>query len=118
MRTTLVHLELSPVLDSVLVCALLVGRRFGGYLEGLHVRPGQPDIIAAGADGFVAAAPDLVAGFEREARERAERATALATRSADEAMRAKAQLEKALAGERERAEALERERRRLSTMLK
>ena len=74
MRTTLVHLELSPVLDSVLACALLVGRRFGGYLEGLHVRPGQPDIIAAGADGFVAAAPDLVAGFEREARERAERA--------------------------------------------
>ena len=38
------------------------------------MRPGQPDIIAAGADGFVAAAPDLVAGFEREARERAERA--------------------------------------------
>src|SRR5919199_4463917 len=74
MRTTLVHLELSPVLDSVLACALLVGRTFGGYLEGLHVRPGQPDIIAAGADGFVAAAPDLVAGFEREARERAERA--------------------------------------------
>ena len=38
------------------------------------MRPGQPDIIAAGADGFVAAAPDLVASFEREARERAERA--------------------------------------------
>src|SRR3954451_23855517 len=74
MRTTLVHLELSPVLDSVLACGLLVGRTFGGYLEGLHIRPGQPDIIAAGADGFVAAAPDLVAGFEREARERAERA--------------------------------------------
>lgn len=74
MRTILVNLEMSPVLDSVLESALLVGRRFGSYIEGLHMRPGQPDIIAAGADGFVAAAPDLVASFEREARERAERA--------------------------------------------
>jgi nucleotide-binding universal stress UspA family protein len=77
MRTVLVHLELSPVLESVLACALHVGRAFGSHIEGLHVRPGQPDIIAAGADGFVAAAPDLVAGFEREARERAERARTL-----------------------------------------
>ena len=74
MRTILVNLEISPVLDSALQCALLVAQRFGGYIEGLHMRPGQPDIIAAGADGFVAAAPDLVASFEREARERAERA--------------------------------------------
>ena len=74
MRTILVNLEISPVLDSALHCALLMAQRFGSYIEGLHMRPGQPDIIAAGADGFVAAAPDLVAGFEREARERAERA--------------------------------------------
>jgi nucleotide-binding universal stress UspA family protein len=74
MRTILVNLEISPVLDSALECALLVARRFNSYVEGLHMRPGQPDIIAAGADGFVAAAPDLVASFEREARERAERA--------------------------------------------
>ena len=74
MRTILVNLEISPVLDSALHCALLIAQRFGSYIEGLHMRPGQPDIIAAGADGFVAAAPDLVAGFEREARERAERA--------------------------------------------
>lgn len=74
MRTILVNLEISPVLDSVLESALLVARRFGSYVEGLHMRPGQPDIIAAGADGFVAAAPDLVASFEREARERADRA--------------------------------------------
>ena len=74
MRTILVNLEISPVLDSALQCALLVAQRFGSYIEGLHMRPGQPDIIAAGADGFVAAAPDLVASFEREARERAERA--------------------------------------------
>jgi nucleotide-binding universal stress UspA family protein len=74
MRTILVNLEISPVLDSVLHSALLVAQRFGSYVEGLHMRPGQPDIIAAGADGFVAAAPDLVASFEREARDRAERA--------------------------------------------
>lgn len=74
MRTILVNLEVSPALDSALQCALLVAKRFGSYIEGLHMRPGQPDIIAAGADGFVAAAPDLVASFEREARERADRA--------------------------------------------
>ncbi|MCX8100184.1 MAG: universal stress protein [Geminicoccaceae bacterium] len=76
MKTILAHLETGPGLDSVLRCALLVARRFDSYIEGLHLRPGQPDVIAAGADGFVAAAPDLVAGFEREARERAERARA------------------------------------------
>jgi nucleotide-binding universal stress UspA family protein len=74
MRTILVNLEISPGLDSALQSALLVARRFGSYIEGLHMRPGQPDIIAAGADGFVAAAPDLVASFERESRDRAERA--------------------------------------------
>ena len=71
MKTILAHLEPSPVLESVLASALLVARRFGSLIEGLHVKPGQPDVIAAGADGFVAAAPDLVAGFEREAAERA-----------------------------------------------
>ena len=91
MRTILVNLEMSPVLDSVLECALLVARRFGSYIEGLHMRPGQPDIIAAGADGFVAAAPDLVASFEREARERAERA-----REAFEAFVARHQLQRAV----------------------
>ncbi len=76
MRTILAHLEISPVLDSILASALIVGRRYDSYIEGFHMRPGQPDVIAAGADGFVAAAPDLVAGFEREAKDRAERATA------------------------------------------
>ncbi|MEZ5824041.1 MAG: hypothetical protein R3C97_04670 [Geminicoccaceae bacterium] len=74
MRTILAHLEISPGLDSILETALLVARRFDSYIEGFHMRPGQPDVIAAGADGFVAAAPDLVAGFEREAKERAQMA--------------------------------------------
>ncbi|HET6467116.1 MAG TPA: hypothetical protein VFG43_01940, partial [Geminicoccaceae bacterium] len=77
MKTILAHLEISPVLDSVLQCAWLAARRFDSYIEGLHLRPGQPDVIAAGADGFVAAAPDLIAGFERESKERAERARTL-----------------------------------------
>ena len=75
MRTILAHLEISPGLKSILECGLLVAKRFDGYLEGFHMRPGQPDVIAAGADGFVAAAPDLVAGFEREARDRAQMAS-------------------------------------------
>ena len=40
MRTILVNLEVSPVLDSALQCALLVAQRFGSYIEGLHMRPG------------------------------------------------------------------------------
>jgi nucleotide-binding universal stress UspA family protein len=74
MKTILVHLEISPLLEAVLQSAFLAAKRFESYIEGLHMRPGQPDVIAAGADGFVAAAPDLVAGFEREAKERSERA--------------------------------------------
>ena len=77
MRTILAHLEPSPVLPSILECAWLIGQQFESYIEGFHMRPGQPDVIAAGADGFVAAAPDLVAGFEREAKERAEQASRL-----------------------------------------
>ncbi|MCB2011210.1 MAG: universal stress protein [Geminicoccaceae bacterium] len=74
MRTILAHLEISPGLDAILETSLLVARKFDSYIEGFHMRPGQPDVIAAGADGFVAAAPDLVAGFEREAKERAQMA--------------------------------------------
>lgn len=76
MRNILAHVEPGPGLDSVLQCARLVAERFGSYVEGYHMRPGHPDIIAAGADGFVAAAPDLIAGFERETRERANEAAA------------------------------------------
>ena len=79
MRTILAHLESSPVLPSLLRCAWLLGEHDGTYIEGLHMRPSQPDVIAAGADGFIAAAPDLIAGFEQEARERAERAIAAFT---------------------------------------
>lgn len=88
MKTILAHIEPGPGLDSVLRCALLVARQFESHIEGLHLEPGQPDVIAAGADGFIAAAPDLLAGFEREMRERAERA-----RRAFEAFASEAELE-------------------------
>ncbi len=73
MRNLLVHLEATSTLDSLLACAHLVARRFSSYVEGFYVGLGPSDIIAAGADGFVAAAPELVASIEREAKERAER---------------------------------------------
>ncbi|GBD44162.1 hypothetical protein HRbin40_01645 [bacterium HR40] len=76
MRNILAHVEPGPGLESVLRCARLVAERFGSYVEGYHMRPAQPDIVAAGADGFVAAAPDLIAGFERETRQRAREAAA------------------------------------------
>jgi len=75
-RNVLVHVEPGPGEESVLRCALLLARRFSAHMQGVHVIPGRPEIVAAGADGFVAASPDLVAGFEREARERAARAEA------------------------------------------
>ena len=79
MRTILLNLDPNPGLAAALQTALLVARLDGGYIEGLHVRPSRPDVIVAGADGFIAAAPDLVAGFEREAKERSERAIAAFT---------------------------------------
>ncbi len=79
MRTILLNLDPNPGLAAALQTALLVARLDGGYVEGLHVRPSRPDVIVAGADGFIAAAPDLVAGFEREAKGRSERAIAAFT---------------------------------------
>ena len=40
MKTILVHVEEHEGLESVLTSALLVARRFGSHIEGLHVRPG------------------------------------------------------------------------------
>ncbi|MGH6954000.1 MAG: universal stress protein, partial [Alphaproteobacteria bacterium] len=77
MRTILIPVEESSVLRSMLETALLVARRFGAYIEGLHVRPALPGVVAAGAAGLVAATPDLVESFERQDRERTERARRL-----------------------------------------
>ena len=77
MRTILIPVEESSVLPSMLETALLAARRFNAYIEGLHVRPALPGVVAAGAAGLVAATPDLVESFERQDRERSERAKRL-----------------------------------------
>ena len=73
MKTILLPLEESDVLPSVLQTALLAARMFGSYMEGLHVRPGLTGVVAAGAEGLVAATPGLIESFEREDQARAQR---------------------------------------------
>ncbi len=70
MKTILVPVEESEALNSMLETALHVARRFDSYIEGLHVRPALPGVVAAGAAGLVAATPDLVESFERQDQER------------------------------------------------
>jgi nucleotide-binding universal stress UspA family protein len=77
MKTILVPVEESDVLRSMLVTALHTARRFDSYIEGLHVRPALPGVVAAGAAGLVAATPDLVESFERQDEERTETAKKL-----------------------------------------
>jgi nucleotide-binding universal stress UspA family protein len=74
MKNILVHLELSDSLPSVLTSALLAARRFDSHIEGMHVRHAVPDVVAVGADGFVAATPELVDSFERREQEHSRRA--------------------------------------------
>ena len=49
MRSILVPIEESEVLPSILQCSVLIARRFGSYLEGLHVRHEIHGSIAAAA---------------------------------------------------------------------
>ena len=74
MKTFLAHLDPGDGLDAVLDTALLCARKFDGYLEAIHLRNSEPELVAAGADGFVAAAPELMAGLEQEAAQRADQA--------------------------------------------
>jgi len=69
MKTILVHVDEHDSLPSVLTCALLVARRFGSYMEGLHVRPGVPRMVPIGPEGAGLATTELVEGLEREERE-------------------------------------------------
>jgi nucleotide-binding universal stress UspA family protein len=74
MKTFMAHLDPGEGLRSVLDTALLCARMFDGYLEGVHLRNAEPELVAAGADGFIAAAPELMAGLEQEAQTRAQQA--------------------------------------------
>jgi nucleotide-binding universal stress UspA family protein len=76
MKTILLPLEESSVVPSILQTALLTARSFGSYMEGLHVRPGLTGVVAAGAEGLVAATPGLIESFEREDQARAQRVRA------------------------------------------
>lgn len=73
MKTILVPLEESNALPAILQTALLAARTFGSYMEGLHVRPGLTGVVAAGAEGLVAATPGLIESFEQEDQARAKR---------------------------------------------
>ncbi|HLI11413.1 MAG TPA: universal stress protein [Alphaproteobacteria bacterium] len=76
MKTILLPLEEGAALPSILQTALLAARMFGSYMEGLHVRPGLTGVVAAGAEGLVAATPGLIESFEREDQARAQRVRA------------------------------------------
>ena len=76
MKTILVPVEESAVLQSVLQTALLVAQRFDSYIEGRHISR-QPDMILAGAaDGYGATA-GILEQFEQRELERTERARRL-----------------------------------------
>jgi nucleotide-binding universal stress UspA family protein len=62
MKNLLIPIEESELLPSVLESAILVARRFGSYLEGLHVRPDFAGSIAASGVG----APYVIEEFRRE----------------------------------------------------
>ena len=76
MKTILLPLEESEALPAVLQTALIAAGAFGSYMEGLHVRPGLTGVVAAGAEGLVAATPGLIESFEREDQARAQRVRA------------------------------------------
>ena len=73
MKTILVPLEESDVLPSILETALIVGQKFGSYIEGLYEQPGLTEVVVAG-EGLGVTPPDLVETFQQQEKERAVRA--------------------------------------------
>jgi nucleotide-binding universal stress UspA family protein len=69
MRGLLVHVDEHQALESVLRCALLVGRRFDSQLDGLHARPGAPRIIPVAPEGAFIPASEIVEDLERADRD-------------------------------------------------
>src|SRR3546814_12180230 len=72
-KSSLVPLEESEVLDSVLRTALLIARRHDSYIEGLCIRPTLAGAIAVDFEGGAAALSGTEEQFEAEQRERAAR---------------------------------------------
>ncbi|MDH3474801.1 MAG: universal stress protein [Rhodospirillales bacterium] len=75
LKSILVSVEQSQLLDSVFETALLVARRFDSYMEGLYLRSAMSPVVAA--DGISMAAQTAWEEFENEERERARRARGL-----------------------------------------
>ena len=69
MKSILIPVEESELLELVLETALLVARRFGSHMEELHVRPDFAGIIAATGMG----APYVVEDFRKEDRDSIQR---------------------------------------------
>jgi nucleotide-binding universal stress UspA family protein len=65
MKTLLLHLEEHDSVPAMLETALLVARRFGSHVEGLHIRHGAPRLVPMGPEGAGLATTDLVESVER-----------------------------------------------------
>lgn len=74
MKTIMAYLEPDAALPAVLGTSLTIARQFSSHIDAIHLQNSEPELIAAGADGFVAAAPELLAGLAQEAKDRAARA--------------------------------------------
>jgi nucleotide-binding universal stress UspA family protein len=68
MKTVLLHLDEHDSLPSMMTTAFLVARRFGGHIEGYHVRAGVPRMVPAGPEGSAIATTELIESLEREER--------------------------------------------------
>ena len=73
MKTILVPLEESEGLSSVLVCAVLVSKRFNSYIEGLHIRPLPAEVLAVAGEGLYAGTSDLLGILEQRDSDRSKR---------------------------------------------
>ena len=69
MRGILVHVDEHRALQSVMMCALLVARRFNAQIDGLHARPGAPRIIPVAPEGAFIPASEIVEDLERADRD-------------------------------------------------
>ncbi len=73
MKTVLVHLDEHDSLPAMLETALLVARRFGSHIEGLHVRPGVPRMVPVSPEGAGLATTELIESLDREEQQIARR---------------------------------------------
>lgn len=66
MKTVLLHLDDHEGLPSMMATAVLVARRFGSHIEGMHVRPGVPRMVPVSPEGAGLATTELIESLDRE----------------------------------------------------